>query len=212
MEVFLAPLSSDDPDKAMLLFSYEMNANADVDKLADISSRTATNVIKTCLKLRETDDFKVAMNSVVADIRMQCGAKRCSILLTDFEKREYKLLCEDYGDDPTQKPLPAYLTEEFCLIIETWPKLMNKSNCFIISNENDMEEAAKIAPEWVATLRGDEIKALVIFPLRSNNKTIGYIWAGNFDSSKTLMIKETLGLTAFILSTEISNELRHSVF
>ena len=52
----------------------------------------------------------------------------------------------------------------------------------------------------------DGVKTLVIYPLRSDNKTIGYIWAGNFDSSKTLMIKETLGLTAFTLSTEIANE------
>ena len=63
MEVFLTPLASEDPNKKMLLFSYEMNPKADIDKLADISSETATNVIKTCLKLRETNDFQEAMNS-----------------------------------------------------------------------------------------------------------------------------------------------------
>ena len=83
---------------------------------------------------------------------------------------------------------------------------MNKSNCFIITNEKDMEEAHKIAPEWIDSLRGDDIKSIVIFPLRSNNKTIGYVWAGNFDPAKALMIKETLSLTAFILSAEIANE------
>ena len=206
MEVFLTPLSSDDPDKKMLLFSYEMNPKADIDKLTDISSETATNVIKTCLKLRETNDFQQAMNSVIADIRMQCGAKRCSILLTDFEKRKYSLLCEDYEDEPNQLPLSAYLTEEFYRVIETWPKLMNKSNCFIISNEKDMEDASKIAPEWIESLRRDHIMSIVIYPLRSDNKTIGYIWAGNFDPKKTLLIKETLSLTTFILSSEIANE------
>ncbi len=175
MEVFLTPLASDNPDKGMLLFSYEMNPKADIDKLADISSQTATNVIKTCLRLRETDDFQKAMNLVIADIRVQCGAKRCSILLTDFEKRHYSLLCEDYGNDPDQVPLSAYLTEQFYQVIETWPKLMNKSNCFIITNEKDMDEAHKIAPEWIDSLRGDDVRSIVIFPLRSNNKTIGYI-------------------------------------
>lgn len=206
MEVFLTPLSSEDPDKKMLLFSYEMNPKADIDKLTDISSETATNVIKTCLKLRETNDFQQAMNSVIADIRMQCGAKRCSILLTDFEKRKYSLLCEDYEDEPNQLPLSAYLTEEFYRVIETWPRLMNKSNCFIISNEKDMEDASKIAPEWIESLRRDHIMSIVIYPLRSDNKTIGYIWAGNFDPKKTLLIKETLSLTTFILSSEIANE------
>ncbi|MBR4731822.1 MAG: GGDEF domain-containing protein [Lachnospiraceae bacterium] len=206
MEVFLTPLASEDPDKKMLLFSYEMNPKAEIDKLIDISSETATNVIKTCLKLRETTDFQETMNSVIADIRMQCGAKRCSILLTDYEKRQYSMLCEDYGNDPNQIPLSAFLTEEFYRVIETWPRLMNKSNCFIITNEKDMEEAHKIAPEWIDSLRGDDIKSIVIFPLRSNNKTIGYVWAGNFDPAKALMIKETLSLTAFILSAEIANE------
>ncbi|MBR3509147.1 MAG: GGDEF domain-containing protein [Lachnospiraceae bacterium] len=206
MEVFLTPLSSDDPDKRMLLFSYEMNPKAEIDKLTDISSETATNVIKTCLKLRENNDFQNAMNSVIGDIRSQCGAKRCSILLTDFEKRKYSLLCEDYEDDPKQMPLSEILTEEFYQVIETWPKLMNKSNCFIISDEEDMDEAYKIAPEWTLTLKRDGIKTMVIFPLRSDNKTIGYIWAGNFDPKKTMQIKETLSLTAFILSAEIANE------
>ena len=206
MEVFLTPLVCEDPDKKMLLFSYEMNPKADIDKLADISSETASNVIKTCLKLRETSDFQEAMNSVITDIREQCGAKRCSILLTDFEKRQYSLLCEDYGNDPEQRPLSEYLTEEFYLVIETWPKLMNKSNCFIITSEEDMEEARKIAPEWIDSLKADDIRTIVIFPLRSDNKTIGYIWAGNFDPKKTLMIKETLSVTAFILSAEIANE------
>ncbi|MBO4426448.1 MAG: hypothetical protein J5776_05515, partial [Clostridiales bacterium] len=132
MEVFFMPLVSDDPDKGMLLFSYEMSPKADIDKLADISSETAANVLKTCLMLRETEDFQETMNAVVADIRKQCGAKRCSILLTDYEKREYKLLSEDYGNDPDQLPLSAFLTEEFYKVIETWPRLISKSNCFVI--------------------------------------------------------------------------------
>ncbi|MCR5727740.1 MAG: hypothetical protein K6G24_09775 [Lachnospiraceae bacterium] len=43
--------------------------------------------------------------------------------------------------------------------------------------EKDMEEAHTIAPEWIDSLRGEGVKSLVIFPLRSDNKTIGYIWA-----------------------------------
>ena len=131
MEVFLTPLASDDSDTGLILFSYEMNPKADVDKLADISSETATNVIKTCLKLRETNDFQEAMNSVIADIREQCAAKRCCILLTDFDKREYKLLCEDYGGDTTLLPMAEILNEDFYRIIES--NVMTPST---VPNEN----------------------------------------------------------------------------
>jgi diguanylate cyclase (GGDEF)-like protein len=207
MEVYYLPLKSDDPDRKLILFTYEMNQKANVEKLTDITPETATNVIQTCLKLRETDDFKESMKEVIKDIRRQCGSERCSILMTDFEKRDYRLLCEDYNhDDPTQLPMDSYLTEEFKEVIETWPKLINKSNCFIITSERDMQNASEIAPEWIASLKAAGIKTIVIYPLRSDNKTIGYIWAGNFPVEKTQMIKETLGLTAFILSAEIAND------
>ena len=207
MEVFYFPLKSDDPDVKLIFFSYEMNPKADVDKLADISSETATNVMKTFLKLRETSDFRESMKSVIKDIRMQCGSERCSVLLTDYEKREYTLLCEDYNaNDPKQKPLEDFLDEDFYRVIETWPRLINKSNCFVITSEKDMEDAHKIAPEWIDSLRHAGVSSLVIYPLRSDNKTIGYIWAGDFPTEKTLMIKETLGLTAFILSAEVAND------
>lgn len=207
MEVYFWPLRSDDPDKRLMVFSYVMNQKADVDKLTDISSETATNVIKTCLKLRETTDFRESMKAVIKDIRQQCESLRCSVLLTDYEKREYSLLCEDYDEnDPDQMPMESFLTEEFYAVIETWPRLINKSDCFIITGESDMVNAHEIAPEWIDSLRFAGVKTLVIYPLRSNNKTIGYIWAGNFPSEKMLMIKETLGLTAFILSAEIAND------
>ena len=206
MEVFLTPLESDDPDKKMLLFSYEMNPKADIDKLTDISSETAGNVIKTCLKLRETNDFQKTMKAVVKDIREQCGAKGCCILLSDFEKRKYTILSEDFDIDVGSLPETSYRSDRFSYVVETWPRLMQKSNCFMFTNQKEMDEARKIAPEWMDTLTHDGIKSLVIYPLRSDNKTIGYIWAGNFDPEKVLMIKETLSLTAFILSAEIANE------
>ena len=206
MEVFLFPLASDDPDKGVLLFSYEMSPKADIDKLADISSETATNVVKTCLKLRETDDFKAAMNSVVEDIRVQCAARSCRILLTDFANRRYSLLAEAYVEEPGMKPMSVYMDAGFADVVETWPLLIDKSNCFIITNPKEMEEASKKSPIWVESLKRANVERLVIYPIRSNNETIGFIWTSNFDVDKTMMIKETLGLTSFILSSEIANQ------
>ena len=206
MEVFMTPLESDDPDRKMLLFSYEMNTKVEIDKLTDISTETAGNVIKTCLMLRETNDFQKTMNAVVKDIREQCGAKGCCILLTDYEKRQYSILSESYENEVEAPPQDSYSSEHFSKVVETWPRLVHKSNCFFFTNEKGMEEARKVAPEWMDTLKFIGIKSLVVYPLRSDDKTIGYIWAGNFDPEKVMMIKETLSLTAFILSAEIANE------
>ena len=207
MEVYMMPLVSEDPDRGLLLFSYEMNQNADVDKMTDISSETASNVLKMCLKLRETTDFQKAMDSVVEDIREYCGAKSCRILLTDFPKKQCSLLSEAYVKSPEMKPMSEYLTDDFFSIVETWPSLINNSNCCVITGQKDMDRAEQITPAWVAFLKTANVERLVIFPLRSGEETLGYFWVINFDVNKTMMIRETLNLMAFLLSAEIANEL-----
>ena len=51
------------------------------------------------------------------------------------------------------------------------------------------------------------VSNLVLYPLRANNETIGYIWATNFDVSDTLNIKQILEITTFLLAAEINNYL-----
>lgn len=205
MDIYMMPLLSDDPKYGKCIFSYQMTPQADAEKMSDMSATTAVHVLKTCIKLRETDDFHAAMDSIIADIREICDANRCVVLLTDFHARTCSVLCEDYVDHVHEFPMADYMDEHFFDIIETWPRLIAESNCFIISSEDDLVAAEAIAPEWVASLRSAGVHKLVIYPLRSNEETIGYIWANNYDFEKTTMIKEILEVTTFILSAEIAN-------
>ena len=50
-----------------------------------------------------------------------------------------------------------------------------------------------------------EASNLAPFSNRSNDETIGYIWACNFNDERTQKIKETLEVTSFILTAEIAN-------
>ena len=205
MDIYMFPLSSTDKDTGYCLFSYSMTPKADVDKMMDISADTALHVLKTCIKLRGEEGFHEAMDSVIADVREICDASRCTILTTDFEKRRCKVLCEDYIDHVNEFPMEHYIDENFFDIIETWPRLIDGSNCFIINDEDDMKRVDEIAPEWAKSLRFAGVKSLVIYPLRSEKDTIGYIWANNFDKSRTMKIKEILEITTFILSAEVAN-------
>ena len=45
----------------------------------------------------------------------------------------------------------------------------------------------------------------VLFPLKNGFELIGYIWATNFDTEKTMHIKETLELTTYFIASEISS-------
>ena len=206
MSIFMFPLKSDD-DRKLVLFSYEFSPKADSEKLSDISAKAASHVLRTCIRIRETDDFKEAMNLVIADIRKLCKSSRCCILLTDFEKETCQVLCEDVFEDDDDKPLQFYIDQGgFFDIVKTWGSLIDGSNCFTINSDEDMRLVEKVSPIWATSLKSAKIKNLVIYPLRSGHKTIGYIWAKNFDSEDMLMIKETLEITTFILSSEIAND------
>ena len=205
MDIYMLPLNSEDENIGYCVFSYNMTPKADVDKMMDINADSALHVLKTCLRLRGTNDFHEAMNSVIADIRESCNAMRCTILLTDFEHRRCTPLCESYIDHVNDFPMDYYLDEEFFSIVETWPRLIDGSNCFMISDEEDMKRVDEVAPEWAASLRRAKVESLVIYALKAGDETIGYIWAGNFDTSNISKIKEILEITTFILSSEIAS-------
>ena len=205
LDVFFLPLQSDKDGIDYILFSYEMTPKADADKLLDISPDTALSVLKTCIRLRETNDFALAMDSIVEDLRVLCGATGCCILLTDFNKKTCSLLGVDMNTKKANPEIHSFFGQDFYPIAETWPRLVDGSNSFIIHNDKDMETVREKSPDWYASLTDKGVKNLVIYPLRSSDETIGYIWANDFDPNKTLVISEVLEITTFILSAEIAN-------
>ena len=58
---------------------------------------------------------------------------------------------------------------------------------------------------WYESLKDANVESLVLFPLKAGRELLGYIWANNFDTEKTLHIKETLELTTFFIASEISS-------
>ena len=205
LDVFILPLCSDDPKYGYVLFSYQMTPKAVAGKLADIAPDTAVSVLTTCIKLRETDDFQKALDSIMEDICILCDATRCCILLTDFQNHTCSLLCEAMAPGKNASQIRGLFNDSFMDIVETWPKLIDRSNCFIIQNDQDWERVKEVTPIWYDSLRNAKADNLVIYPMHAGDEVIGYIWAANFDSEKTQTIKEALGVTTFILSAEIAN-------
>ena len=209
MEVIMMPLISDEKDKGYYLFSYDMQPKVDTSKLSDISPDIAVQVIRISIKMRESDDFHAAMDSIIHDLREYCGANRSCILLTDFKKRTASMLCDSVVEDDHIRPDETFLGEGFFDIVEVWDQLIAGSNCYIIHDEKELENLKEVDERWYKSLKHDEIYSLVLFPLRTNGETIGYIMATNFNSEETLNIKSILGVTSFILAAEISN---HQLF
>ena len=205
LDIYMLPLESDDENVKYCLFSYEMTTRPETERLMDVSESTAAEFIKTCIKLRETDDFQDAMNSIIKDIRKMCDSSACSILLTDFEARKCSMLCVDHDDSFAMGNDDIVFMDEFYEIVETWRDLMAGSNCYIVTNENDMKEVEEKDPKWAASMKISGIYNVVLYPLRLNDRILGYIWACNFNRKKIRIIKEVMEINAFLLSTEIAN-------
>ncbi len=206
INVTMMPLASDDPNKGYCTYSQELTTAADVEMLADVSAKTSADVLRICLKLSGAKDFTKTMNEVIYDLRMLCHAKHCIILLTDEITRSCSVLCESLDTNSDLKPMAHYINKEFYDLTLTWEDMIEDKSCLIINNEQDMDIIKQVNPAWYESLKGANVRSLVLFPLIYNRKLFGYIWATNCDTSKTPRIREVLELTCFVLASEIASQ------
>lgn len=203
--MYSLPVAFEDPNKCYCTYTMEMSKEADPDQMINQSGRTTAEVLKTCIKLRSTKNFLKSMDEVIADIRQICNANYCCVLLTDFEERSCSLLSESFLPGSGQTSLKNYLNDPFIDFAQTWLDIIAGSNCLIISNPAEMEEARSRNASWYRSLQRANVNSLVLFPLRYNEKCIGFIWATNFDTKETEHIKETLELSTYFIASEIAN-------
>lgn len=202
--LFSLPLDADDGNLCYCTYTQELTHEVETSKMSNISHDTATEVLNTCIKLRGTADFKTTMNEVIKDIRNICDAAYCAILTIDELSSKCGILCEDVSPD-FKDYNPDWFTPDFFTIANTWDAIIGGSNCIILKNENDMELIKQRNEVWYDSLIEAHVHSIVLFPLKSGYELLGYIWATNFDTEKTMHIKETLELTTFFLGSEISS-------
>ncbi len=205
LDIYMIPLSEDEEGNKYCLFSYEMTPKSDAEKMIDISAKTAYMVLKTCIKFRENDDFKDTLDSIVKDIRSQCESEGCAIILTDTVERKIDILSFDHLGNFAPPDEDVFFKPEFFEIVERWYDVMGGSNCYIISNEEELKEVEKKDSDWYRSLVFSGVKSLVLYPLRVKDNLYGYIFATNFNADKTAFIREVMELNSFILSAEVEN-------
>ena len=202
------PLWPDDGNLCYCTYTMEINFEASAERVSNISGDIAAAVLETAIALREAKDFKVAMQAAVGDIRRLCEAKYCGILLMDTEKETCEMLGEDYAPDLLERVSGNFLEkEDFYSVASSWKDTISGSNCLIVKNERDLEVVAERNPLWYNSLKNAGITTVALFPLKSRNEHLGYMWAAFFEEERSAQIKEILELTTFVLSSEISNYL-----
>ena len=199
------PLDSEGDDLHYCLYMMEINFEQDTENMSNISSGTATSVLDTCIRLRGTNDFKATMKDVLKGIRDLCEAEHCCILIMNDMERSCSVLGEAFADNSKLLPMEHYVNDDFYDIAESWAGTIAGSNCLIAKNEQDMEVVKERNPVWYESLTAAGAYNIVLFPLKSRNQLMGYMWALNFNSERSAKIKETLEVTTFIIGSEIGN-------
>ena len=95
-----------------------------------------------------------------------------------------------------------YLTPE---VVFSWEDTLEKRDIVIIKDDYDMNDLETINPVWVKSLKSAGVKNLVLVGLFQQEKLVGVLFITNFNTERIVEIKEFVELTAFFLSSEISN-------
>ena len=206
---FMMPLESDDERFGYCTYTQVLLPKSDENMMSQaLSPETAAEVISTCIKLREDKPFGEIMQTVIDDVRRICGADYCSVLLVDENRRQ----CSSLGQSKVPES-PLYFEEkeqmddDFYALVESWKDTMAGSFCLIIRDANDMEFIREKNPRWYRSMTAAGAERLVLYPLISHGRFLGYIMAINFDTESTEHIRETLDLTSFFIASEIANNL-----
>ena len=208
IDLYMLPLTSDDANIGYCIYTQEFTVEESSERMSNISASISSAVLKTCLKLKGSKDFKNTIDEVLSDVREICAANTCIILLTDYKERKCTVLSNAVAPGIKTTPFEVHMEQEFddfFDIVDTWQDTIAGSTCLIIKNEKDMEVLKKRNPLWHSSLSKADVSSLVLFPLVYNDEILGYIWAVDFDTENAMKIKETLELTTHLIASEIAN-------
>ncbi len=206
--LFLMPLKNEG-NIYYCTYTQEVTQQADSEQMAKISHEISDAVLKTCIKLHRSPDFKQTIKDVIKEIREITKASSCAILTVNEKAETCKVLAEDRAPESGLASMKSIVSAEvsFYDIVKTWPDTLAGSNCLIIKDEHDMEYIKEKNPLWYRSLTESDVTSIVFFPLKSSGKLLGYIWATNFETSNAANIKEVLELTTYFVASSLATYL-----
>ncbi len=205
-EDIVIPLNNNGDEKiGYCQFIYNLSKEMDSGKYSIISPDIASFVIRTCINLRKDEDFFATMNTVTKDIREFTDSFAASIMTISKDLYQYDVVSESVRNNLVN--LHELFEDVPYEVVESWESLVAGTDCIIIRDENDMKDFERKAPEWIKTLRDNDVKSLCLAPFIHQNMVIGYLYITNFDVSQLSRFKDTIEMVAFFLSSEVAHHI-----
>ena len=208
IHMLFIPLSYETEELAYCLYVMEISQEFNSELLSSPRGDIYNKVLNTTLQLAETADFTTTLKNVTMDIRKSCNALFCCILLVNKDNGKLEVLAEDREPNSDTMPMSHYMDERFHKSVLSWDDLIYKNgNCVIIDDQKGMDYIKENCPLWYESLVESNIRSLVLFPLKTGDHILGYMWVSNFKNKDTTQIKEALEITTFVLGSQIGNKL-----
>ena len=207
VNMFLLPLESDKENIGYCFYACDISPYANTEQQASLAADTATKALEISIKLGRADkeNIKDIFNEIMEDIRENSDAEHCSIMLSDNGNEKCINFCEATSPDSSIKPEEIYNKPDFYSIAQSFDTTIAGSSCAIIKDENDIKWLKANNSGLYSILNEYGIKSIVLFPLKHNNITLGYLWVLNFNIDDVVKIKEILELSTYFMASEIAN-------
>ncbi|MBQ8967803.1 GGDEF domain-containing protein [Ruminococcus sp.] len=187
------------------LYTFTYTEEVETESMTKHSSLVNDAVVDISVKLHENSDFTKAMSSAVAVIKEFCGADKCAVYTVDKETEMCRLFDENGSHEGYINIFTGEMGRTPYEAALAWEKDLQLSNCLILEDPEALEVVKKRDPDWYHSLTINGIKNIILFGIRCNQDLVGFIWTADFDTSKVMLIKETLELTSFLIAAVISN-------
>lgn len=199
-------------DQARLEEGYERSvisnavSGTEAAWLKSATLNTVSFAMKSCIRLMETGDFKDNVAAVLKEILDATQAAAVRIMLVNAANEEVSIFSDALREGSARYAEDRVSSLLYDIVV-TWESLTGEGNSIIVTSEEDIQRMEEIAPEWAETLRRDHVKSVIIVPLRRADRTLGYLYAVDFNTKKTEKVREMVELSSFFLSSEIESYL-----
>ena len=186
-----------------LLYIMERTKQLDSSAMSKRSSDVSEAVINLSLKLHESQDFVQSMADTMKEIRQLCGSEICSLYTVDKNTKQCSFINENGMNQEFLINIGKSMGRTPYETAIAWEDDLAGSDCFLLEDLSVIKERD---PLWYESMNQHGITSIILYAIRFNHDIVGFLWAANFDTSRMLQIKETLGVTTFLIASAIANQ------
>ncbi|MBR4628618.1 MAG: GGDEF domain-containing protein [Ruminococcus sp.] len=172
------------------------------DAMAQHSLEVSSAVMNISVRLHESQDFQQSMAATIHEIKKICLAEKCGLFTINKNTMECDFISENGLRNDVMEQIASEMGRTPYEVAQAWENDLADSDCLLLDNLSVVKERD---PVWYASLCINKIENLVLYGVRFDQSLIGFICAANFDTTKMMLIKETLELSSFLLGTVIAN-------